>query len=108
MSPPITLQGETEKNADWLLIHRVVDSLMKQVPESTCLSFRVTEDSVGLRRILSHSTESLNFRSRTLSMESLTDDGLSFKLFMINILIYPIFYDMIQNHKMMKLYFSVG
>ncbi|XP_041843655.1 rho guanine nucleotide exchange factor 2 isoform X2 [Melanotaenia boesemani] len=33
------------------------------------------EDSVGLRRILSQSTESLNFRSRTLSMESLTDDG---------------------------------
>ncbi|XP_033496620.1 rho guanine nucleotide exchange factor 2 isoform X1 [Epinephelus lanceolatus] len=35
----------------------------------------VTEDSIGLRRILSQSTESLNFRSRTLSMESLTDDG---------------------------------
>ncbi|XP_070823335.1 rho guanine nucleotide exchange factor 2-like isoform X2 [Chaetodon trifascialis] len=35
----------------------------------------VSEDSVGLRRILSQSTESLNFRSRTLSMESLTDDG---------------------------------
>ncbi|XP_035991554.1 rho guanine nucleotide exchange factor 2 [Fundulus heteroclitus] len=34
-----------------------------------------TEDSVGLRRILSQSTESLNFRNRTLSMESLTDDG---------------------------------
>ncbi|KAG7218830.1 hypothetical protein INR49_019672 [Caranx melampygus] len=33
------------------------------------------EDSAGLRRILSQSTESLNFRSRTLSMESLTDDG---------------------------------
>ncbi|XP_077383910.1 rho guanine nucleotide exchange factor 2-like isoform X2 [Festucalex cinctus] len=33
------------------------------------------EDPVGLRRILSQSTESLNFRSRTLSMESLTDDG---------------------------------
>lgn len=30
---------------------------------------------MGLRRILSQSTESLNFRSRTLSMESLTDDG---------------------------------
>uniref|UniRef100_A0A3Q4GWY7 Rho/rac guanine nucleotide exchange factor (GEF) 2b n=1 Tax=Neolamprologus brichardi TaxID=32507 RepID=A0A3Q4GWY7_NEOBR len=36
----------------------------------------VTEDSAGLKRILSQSTESLNFRSRTLSMESLTDDGL--------------------------------
>ncbi|KAL7393461.1 hypothetical protein ABVT39_011202 [Epinephelus coioides] len=35
----------------------------------------VTEDSIGLRRILSQSTESLNFRSRTLSMESLTDDS---------------------------------
>ncbi|XP_010751808.1 rho guanine nucleotide exchange factor 2 isoform X2 [Larimichthys crocea] len=35
----------------------------------------VSEDSVGLRRILSQSTESLNFRNRTLSMESLTDDG---------------------------------
>ncbi|KAM3613798.1 uncharacterized protein V6R79_005178 [Siganus canaliculatus] len=34
-----------------------------------------SEDSVGLRRILSQSTESLNFRSRTLSMESLTDEG---------------------------------
>ncbi|XP_056237563.1 rho guanine nucleotide exchange factor 2 [Seriola aureovittata] len=33
------------------------------------------DDSAGLRRILSQSTESLNFRSRTLSMESLTDDG---------------------------------
>ncbi|XP_074510417.1 rho guanine nucleotide exchange factor 2 isoform X2 [Sebastes fasciatus] len=33
------------------------------------------EDAVGLRRILSQSTESLNFRSRTLSLESLTDDG---------------------------------
>ncbi|KAM9309856.1 rho guanine nucleotide exchange factor 2 [Pholidichthys leucotaenia] len=33
------------------------------------------EDSMGLRKILSQSTESLNFRSRTLSMESLTDDG---------------------------------
>uniref|UniRef100_A0A671UZY3 Rho/Rac guanine nucleotide exchange factor 2 n=1 Tax=Sparus aurata TaxID=8175 RepID=A0A671UZY3_SPAAU len=29
----------------------------------------MTEDSVGLRRILSQSTESLNFRSRTLSMD---------------------------------------
>ncbi|KAF7644343.1 hypothetical protein LDENG_00223720 [Lucifuga dentata] len=35
----------------------------------------VSEDSVGLRRILSQSSDSLNFRSRTLSMESLTDDG---------------------------------
>ncbi|XP_054478195.1 rho guanine nucleotide exchange factor 2 isoform X2 [Anoplopoma fimbria] len=35
----------------------------------------MSDESVGLRRILSQSTESLNFRSRTLSMESLTDDG---------------------------------
>uniref|UniRef100_A0A3Q2DNK8 Rho/rac guanine nucleotide exchange factor (GEF) 2b n=1 Tax=Cyprinodon variegatus TaxID=28743 RepID=A0A3Q2DNK8_CYPVA len=34
-----------------------------------------TEEVVGLRRILSQSTESLNFRNRTLSMESLTDEG---------------------------------
>uniref|UniRef100_A0A8C6PE42 Rho/Rac guanine nucleotide exchange factor 2 n=1 Tax=Nothobranchius furzeri TaxID=105023 RepID=A0A8C6PE42_NOTFU len=40
------------------------------------------EESVGLRRILSQSTESLNFRSRTLSMESLTDEGLSSPLLM--------------------------
>uniref|UniRef100_A0A3Q3SAS3 Rho/rac guanine nucleotide exchange factor (GEF) 2 n=1 Tax=Mastacembelus armatus TaxID=205130 RepID=A0A3Q3SAS3_9TELE len=41
----------------------------------TGLSLRGTDDSAGLRRILSQSTESLNFRNRTLSMESLTDDG---------------------------------
>ncbi|KAM3873565.1 rho guanine nucleotide exchange factor 2 [Diretmus argenteus] len=35
----------------------------------------VHDEPVGLRRILSQSSESLNFRSRTLSMESLTDDG---------------------------------
>ncbi|XP_071386815.1 rho guanine nucleotide exchange factor 2-like, partial [Centroberyx affinis] len=35
----------------------------------------VSDESVGLRRILSQSSDSLNFRSRTLSMESLTDDG---------------------------------
>ncbi|XP_015246766.1 PREDICTED: rho guanine nucleotide exchange factor 2-like [Cyprinodon variegatus] len=34
-----------------------------------------TEEVVGLRRILSQSTESLNFRNRTLSMESLTDEA---------------------------------
>lgn len=44
----------------------------------TCLCLRGTEDSTGLKRILSQSTESLNFRNRTLSMESLTDDGLWF------------------------------
>ncbi|XP_034029373.1 rho guanine nucleotide exchange factor 2 [Thalassophryne amazonica] len=35
----------------------------------------LSEDAMGLKRILSQSTDSLNFRSRTLSMESLTDDG---------------------------------
>ncbi len=50
----------------------------------TCLSPSMSEDSVGLRRILSQSTESLNFRSRTLSMESLTDDGLLISLWLIN------------------------
>lgn len=46
----------------------------------TCLSHRGIEESGGLRRMLSQSTESLNFRNRTLSMESLTDDGLSITL----------------------------
>lgn len=48
-------------------------SLAKSVSTNNIAGF--TEDSAGLRRILSQSTESLNFRSRTLSMESLTDDA---------------------------------
>lgn len=39
------------------------------------LCLRGAEETTGLKRILSQSTESLNFRNRTLSMESLTDDG---------------------------------
>lgn len=36
----------------------------------------LNDDSpVGLRRILSHSTDSLNFRNRAMSMESLNDEG---------------------------------
>lgn len=36
----------------------------------------LSDDSpLGLRRILSQSTDSLNFRSRTMSMESLNDEG---------------------------------
>ncbi|XP_068426685.1 rho guanine nucleotide exchange factor 2-like isoform X2 [Clinocottus analis] len=48
-------------------------SLVKSVSTNNIAG--MSEESVGLRRILSQSTESLNFRSRTLSMESLTDDG---------------------------------
>uniref|UniRef100_A0A3Q0SW32 Rho/Rac guanine nucleotide exchange factor 2 n=1 Tax=Amphilophus citrinellus TaxID=61819 RepID=A0A3Q0SW32_AMPCI len=48
-------------------------SLAKSVSTNNIAGF--TEDSAGLRRMLSQSTESLNFRSRTLSMESLTDDA---------------------------------
>lgn len=33
------------------------------------------DSSLGLRKIISQSTESLNFRSRAMSMESLNDDG---------------------------------
>lgn len=37
------------------------------------------EDSpVGLRRILSQSSDSLNFRNRAMSLESLTDEGNTF------------------------------
>ncbi|XP_056330618.1 rho guanine nucleotide exchange factor 2 isoform X2 [Danio aesculapii] len=36
----------------------------------------LNDDSpIGLRRILSHSTDSLNFRNRAMSMESLNDEG---------------------------------
>ncbi len=41
-----------------------------------CACRTLNDDSpLGLRRILSQSTDSLNFRSRTMSMESLNDDG---------------------------------
>uniref|UniRef100_A0A8D3DUA8 Rho guanine nucleotide exchange factor 2-like n=1 Tax=Scophthalmus maximus TaxID=52904 RepID=A0A8D3DUA8_SCOMX len=51
-------------------------SLAKSVSTNNIAGADQCDDSAhGLRRILSQSTESLNFRSRTLSMESLTDDG---------------------------------
>lgn len=41
-----------------------------------CVCRTLSDDSpLGLRRILSQSTDSLNFRSRTMSMESLNDEG---------------------------------
>ncbi|XP_072316509.1 rho guanine nucleotide exchange factor 2-like isoform X3 [Eucyclogobius newberryi] len=57
--------------------------LSKRVRSSLSLSKSVStnniagagDEAVGLRRILSQSSESLNFRSRTLSLESLTDEG---------------------------------
>ncbi|ROL43068.1 Rho guanine nucleotide exchange factor 2 [Anabarilius grahami] len=44
---------------------------------SHCVSHRSLNDDspLGLRRILSHSTDSLNFRNRAMSMESLNDEG---------------------------------
>ncbi|XP_077454011.1 rho guanine nucleotide exchange factor 2-like [Stigmatopora argus] len=54
---------------------RVRSGLLLAKSVSTTNIAGAGEDSAGLRRILSHSTESLNFRSRTLSMESLTDEG---------------------------------
>uniref|UniRef100_A0A3P8WWZ2 Rho/Rac guanine nucleotide exchange factor 2 n=1 Tax=Cynoglossus semilaevis TaxID=244447 RepID=A0A3P8WWZ2_CYNSE len=49
-------------------------SLAKSVSTNNIAGLSLTDPSNCLRRILSHSTESLNFRNRTLSMESLTDD----------------------------------
>uniref|UniRef100_A0AAY4C4B9 Uncharacterized protein n=1 Tax=Denticeps clupeoides TaxID=299321 RepID=A0AAY4C4B9_9TELE len=41
-----------------------------------CLCRNLNDDSpLGLRRILSQSTDSLNFRNRAMSMESLNDEG---------------------------------
>lgn len=41
-----------------------------------CVSRNLNDDSpLGLRRILSQSTDSLNFRNRAMSMESLNDEG---------------------------------
>lgn len=41
-----------------------------------CVCRNLNDDSpLGLRRILSQSTDSLNFRNRAMSMESLNDDG---------------------------------
>lgn len=41
-----------------------------------CVCRNLNDDSpLGLRRILSQSTDSLNFRNRAMSMESLNDEG---------------------------------
>lgn len=44
-------------------------------PGSTPLRHFNDESPLGLRRILSQSTDSLNMRNRTLSVESLIDEG---------------------------------
>lgn len=44
-------------------------------PASTSLRHFNDESPLGLRRILSQSTDSLNMRNRTLSVESLIDEG---------------------------------
>lgn len=56
--------------------------LIEQKYKSVCVCVcarvrcRALDDSpLGLRRILSQSTDSLIFRTRTMSVESLTDDG---------------------------------
>uniref|UniRef100_A0A4W4EWZ0 Rho/rac guanine nucleotide exchange factor (GEF) 2 n=1 Tax=Electrophorus electricus TaxID=8005 RepID=A0A4W4EWZ0_ELEEL len=50
-------------------------SLSKSV-STTNIAGNLNDDSpLGLRRILSQSTDSLNFRNRAMSMESLNDDG---------------------------------
>uniref|UniRef100_A0AAV2KPL3 Uncharacterized protein n=1 Tax=Knipowitschia caucasica TaxID=637954 RepID=A0AAV2KPL3_KNICA len=50
-------------------------SLSKSVSSNNIVGFLSEESSLGLRRILSQSTDSLIFRSRALSVESLSDDG---------------------------------
>lgn len=44
-------------------------------PAFTSLRHFNDESPLGLRRILSQSTDSLNMRNRTLSVESLIDEG---------------------------------
>ncbi|XP_052433838.1 rho guanine nucleotide exchange factor 2 [Carassius gibelio] len=50
-------------------------SLNKSVSTNNIAGSLNDVSPVGLRRILSHSTDSLNFRNRTMSMESLNDEG---------------------------------
>ncbi|XP_059423296.1 rho guanine nucleotide exchange factor 2-like [Carassius carassius] len=50
-------------------------SLNKSVSTNNIAGSLNDDSSVGLRRILSHSTDSLNFRNRAMSMESLNDEG---------------------------------
>ncbi|XP_051948463.1 rho guanine nucleotide exchange factor 2-like isoform X1 [Xyrauchen texanus] len=49
--------------------------LSKSVSTNNIAGTLNDDSPLGLRRILSQSTDSLNFRSRTMSMESLNDDG---------------------------------
>uniref|UniRef100_A0A8C1DZD1 Rho/rac guanine nucleotide exchange factor (GEF) 2b n=1 Tax=Cyprinus carpio carpio TaxID=630221 RepID=A0A8C1DZD1_CYPCA len=50
-------------------------SLNKSVSTNNIAGSLNDDSPVGLRRILSHSTDSLNFRNRAMSMESLHDEG---------------------------------
>ncbi|RXN06520.1 rho guanine nucleotide exchange factor 2-like isoform X1 [Labeo rohita] len=50
-------------------------SLNKSVSTNNIAGGLNDDSPVGLRRILSHSTDSLNFRNRAMSMESLNDEG---------------------------------
>ncbi|KAK2903423.1 hypothetical protein Q8A67_008136 [Cirrhinus molitorella] len=50
-------------------------SLNKSVSTNNIAGGLNDDSPVGLRRILSHSTDSLNFRNRAMSMESLYDEG---------------------------------
>ncbi|KAJ0066630.1 hypothetical protein NL108_016255 [Boleophthalmus pectinirostris] len=61
--------------SDLRLSKRVRSGLSLSKSVSTNNIAGAGDEAVGLRRILSQSSESLNFRSRTLSMESLTDEG---------------------------------
>uniref|UniRef100_A0A673FYN3 Rho guanine nucleotide exchange factor 2-like n=1 Tax=Sinocyclocheilus rhinocerous TaxID=307959 RepID=A0A673FYN3_9TELE len=49
--------------------------LSKSVSTNNIAGTLNDDSPLGLRRILSQSTDSLNFRSRTMSMESLNDEG---------------------------------
>uniref|UniRef100_A0A8C1BVQ3 Rho guanine nucleotide exchange factor (GEF) 2a n=1 Tax=Cyprinus carpio carpio TaxID=630221 RepID=A0A8C1BVQ3_CYPCA len=56
-----------------LLLSKMTDRCIKR---ALFCKMTLNDDSpLGLRRILSQSTDSLNFRSRTMSMESLNDEG---------------------------------
>lgn len=61
--------------SDLRLSRRVRSTLSLSKSVSTNNIAGAGDEAVGLRRILSQSSESLNFRSRTLSLESLTDEG---------------------------------
>ncbi|XP_057195395.1 rho guanine nucleotide exchange factor 2 [Triplophysa rosa] len=50
-------------------------SLNKSVSTNNIAGILNDDSPLGLRRILSHSTDSLNFRNRAMSMESLHDEG---------------------------------